>query len=697
MLPLFWVCISLLICGSAAEKVEPYLKYGEGGVAMLSCGYILSHEATFCHSKQAYGCLCLSKVGIASAVGCFAQEGLNSSSVFKYYHHYCLEYYVANFTIDDIEEAYSFFLESGKYVSEIEGFNFSVPVTVPIKLNDTIMKTTKDAYKVFLGNYDHSLYYGAGSIGYWCLIAVIGMIGNWTAIIFPGTRDVFNGTFSKKFRKYVTLPALFRRKKNQQQSVGHVFDCLVPTRLELLAVFGFFWTLFALCAAEIYYVKDDPIFPKKETALTRYIADRTGIIATMLTPLLFLFGGRNNFLQYLTRFKFSTMIMIHRWMGRMIVALAFVHSVGYTWLYVSRGYYAEEMKEKFLIWGVVATTCGGLICFQGLLVLRRYWYEVFLVVHILLAAFWTIGVWYHVVELGYGQFMYATFAVWALDRVVRFARLCYFGFPMAELTLLPDDTLKVEVARPKHWLTIPGGHAWLHFVCPQFYQNHPFTFVESVENENHIVFFCKTKTGITKTLHKKLSKLPDQRMSMRVSVDGPYGETSPVSNHSSAVYIAGGSGIPGIYSEAVSMAKKSKDSNRMTKLIWIVREASSVAGFRKELDALKDTGLITTVYITRPEIVLADTESDEKNKEKDSQERTDCASLIEDLPHIDICTGRPNIDRIVDHEIEDAERSVAFITCGHPLLVDDLRYVVVKKIDETEKRLDFYEQLQVWA
>lgn len=687
-----------------AKYVYNYEFYGLGGQSLYSCGYAMSTIGTFCADADAYECFCTNENAMMTMTGCFAVDNRNVPEVYDFYAHYCLEWYNSTFKPDDLKELYQRYLVEAKNSSEIEGFNVSVAVDVPLLiLNTTYVHMMDEAYKVFLGNYDHSLYYGAGSLAYWALMALIAAVCNWGVVIFPGARDVFNGTFSKMFRKYVTLPALAKRKKSVHQGAFYVFDFLIPSRMESAVIIGFFWFLFIVCAVEIYFVSGDPIFIVKEQALTRYISDRTAIICTLLTPLLLLFGGRNNFLQWVTRWKFSTMIAYHRWIARMVVAMAFIHSVGYTWMYVTEGYYVEEMEEEWLIWGVVATTCGGLICFQALLFLRRRAYEIFLVIHILLAGFWVIGMWFHVCVMGYSQVMYSCFAVWGFDRFVRVVRLLWFGFPKAQLSLLPDNTLKVEVPKPKSWPSIAGGHAWIHFMLPlTFWQSHPFTFIDSVEKSNTIVFFCKVKKGMTATLCTKLQNYPGKTTTMRVAVEGPYGETCPVSNHSSSVYIAGGSGIPGIYSEAVSMAKKSKDSSRKTKLIWIVREVATVAGFQKELSALKELAIETVVYITRESLTAVVEElfvnTDLSSLEKDKEGSMNGLSTLEEtFPHIEFRFGRPDLKQVIVEEISEAANSVAFVTCGHPLLVDDLRYNVVNQIDHTSKRLDFYEQLQVWA
>ena len=55
------------------------------------------------------------------------------------------------------------------------------------------------------------------------------------------------------------------------------------------------------------------------------------------------------------------------------------------------------------------------------------------------------------------------------------------------------------------------------------------------------------------------------------------------------------------------------------------------------------------------------------------------------------------MEQIVKEEVAESLGSTAFITCGHPVMVDDLRYAVSQNLDNGGKRVDFFEQLQVWA
>lgn len=64
--------------------------------------------------------------------------------------------------------------------------------------------------------------------------------------------------------------------------------------------------------------------------LSRYMADRTGIIAYANLPLLWLFAGRNDLLLWLTGWSFSTFNLFHRYVARVATAEAIAHSFGYT-------------------------------------------------------------------------------------------------------------------------------------------------------------------------------------------------------------------------------------------------------------------------------------------------------------------------------------------------------------------------------
>lgn len=384
-------------------------------------------------------------------------------------------------------------------------------------------------------------------------------------------------------------------------------------------------------------------------------------------------------------------------------------------------------SHPYIKWGLLGTVSGIIILVQGMLVLRRNHYELFLLLHIALAFGFILGAYVHVLDLYCLWFYHYCFAIWLFDRLVRIGRLYSFGFPKAKIYLLADEALKVVIPKPENFDVISGGHVFIHFLRPScFWQSHPFTYTKSPNNDNEIIIFMKVKKGVTQHIYNYLLAHPNKVAEIRVAVEGSYGEETPTQAYDSGVFLAGGNGIPGIYAEALHLATTRFNKTRV-KLIWVVREYRSLFWFYEELLALRDINVEVDLYITRPtsyealqefslrfpsernEIVpvssisettsLKDSISSRSYGSIDESEAKDLISKIkQELSFVTFREGRPNIDQIVKDTIKESTGSSAYITCGHPVMVDDLRAAVVNNIDNPQhKRIDYFEQLQVWA
>lgn len=117
---------------------------------------------------------------------------------------------------------------------------------------------------------------------------------------------------------------------------------------------------------------------------------------------------------------------------------------------------------------------------------RRFSYEIFLILHIILAVFIIAGCWYHVVlKWGYNfydNWLYAAIAVWFFDRAVRVLRVLKNGMLYANVTEVGDNYVRVDVPDVR-WVSKPGhvgyvGFPTLHPLRP--WENHPFSINSSV-------------------------------------------------------------------------------------------------------------------------------------------------------------------------------------------------------------------------
>lgn len=744
MFPLRAIFVALLaqtVLGYTLMMPDYYLAAETANYACLGA---ITETATVCDVvdySMLMACVCGEDSGFGSMADCLVRGYDNLSVVIAGFIDQCKT--LGNITMLE-EDFYANYTRTQKLlrnVSDIADFNVSKKVDFPVLLDYTeLVPAYKSGYLLYLRGYNFGIQYGIGLLGYWAGVLLTAAVVNWTIRLFPAITGLFTGRVSSLYRRYITLCATIHRKKAHHQPLGF-FDLLVPSRMESLVVTGFLVLTVALSLVRIEPAKPySAIFPVHSQEITRYVADRTGILVSFVVPLLVLFAGRNNFLQWLTRWNFATFITYHRWVSRIAIILVFIHSVCFTIGDIAAKEYHLRMVEPYMIWGTMACVAGGLIFLQGMMYFRRRSYEIFLLIHIVLALLFIVGAWHHTDVLGYSVFYWATVGVWAFDRAVRFCRLAVFGAPKASVSLMADETLRVVVPKPKHWKSIPGGHAFLHFVMPLcFWQSHPFTFTDSVEKDS-IVLYVKVKGGVTHGVYKRLYNSPGKTAQIRVCVEGPYGEPSSAIAYKNAVFLAGGNGIPGIYSECVDLAKRQNDRQSL-KLVWVVREWKSLSWFFSELKRLEELKIDTTIYVTRPELAsglehfggllgteelevesneeknqseeksknsdikdeVRELDTEEKFKEMDSSsgEKTSPSAIVATikttLKHITFIEGRPSIEQYVGQEIDETNGSVAFVTCGHPLMVDDVRYAVIDNLDKTKYRVEFFEQLQVWA
>ena len=51
--------------------------------------------------------------------------------------------------------------------------------------------------------------------------------------------------------------------------------------------------------------------------------------------------------------------------------------------------------------------------------------------------------------------------------------LVYFALiPIATITLLPGETMRVVISKPKDWIASPGSYVFVSFFTPKYFGNH---------------------------------------------------------------------------------------------------------------------------------------------------------------------------------------------------------------------------------
>lgn len=350
----------------------------------------------------------------------------------------------------------------------------------------------------------------------------------------------------------------------------------------------------------------------KRAEILAYVGYRTGHIAFALLPLTVLFSSRNNVLLWITDWPFSTFLVLHRWVARLCTAHAIVHSITLLAAYVDLGTYYTDVHKPYWIWGIVATLCLVLLLVQSVVWLRRSHYEVFLVLHVLLAVFVIAGCWYHVYYWKgltgvYELWLYMMCAAWFFDRLLRLLWVAKNGLLRATVTDVSADTVRVDIAGVR-WPPAPGRHAYVYFPTLQplrAWENHPFSVIptsmlqDPVQKEEQQLpstndlegghkrginagsaVVAPTDTGATAATtgtdsvsiyvkkHAGITSRLREGAGLPVLVDGPYrGSWSrEVLKCDRVLLIGGGIGITGLLSWA--------HAHPNVKLAWGMREAA---------------------------------------------------------------------------------------------------------------------------
>ncbi len=355
----------------------------------------------------------------------------------------------------------------------------------------------------------------------------------------------------------------------------------VPTRGQAIFIFYLIAVNVILSAAGFSSVQPNSWYPSaagSDGEIISYLSNRFGVLSFANLVLLFLYAGRNNVLLWLTNWSHGTFLLMHRWVAWIATLQAILHSAIYLHIYLHNGTHASESKLPYWIWGIIATLCMSILLPSSILSVRARMYEFFLAWHALLSIFVLAGCYWHILarfsrQWGYENWIYAAIAVWAFDRAMRLLRLARNGIKTAQVTMIDDDYIRVNVEGVSG-----SGHAYLYFptLTWRVWENHPFSVASTVldasetrqskprdggldeeklgssiddssdsgslERRLHpasakigLTFLLRTRSGLTKQLRRHVS-LP-------VLVESAYGPHEDLSGYPVLVCIAGGVGI----------------------------------------------------------------------------------------------------------------------------------------------------------
>jgi predicted ferric reductase len=284
---------------------------------------------------------------------------------------------------------------------------------------------------------------------------------------------------------------------------------------------------------------------------------------------------KNTPLAYLTAYSYESLNPLHQVGGYATIIYALLHAI-LQCVYFNQRHELSALLEKEQISGITAASAFFVILITAIAV-RKLRYELFYVIHILMYMLIIINVALHRPEFATKTVIITIVAgaMWSSDRIFRGSRVLYNSInSQATIHPLPNGGTRIVLRRSSS-RTIPGTHCFLWIPKIRLIETHPFTIVSATPTSLDLVIAAYD--GFTNDLHNYAVKNPG--VSLRASIDGPYGALPNFSKVADKVIlIAGGSGASFTFGVALDIIKKIPESSKISiDFIWAVREQGNAS------------------------------------------------------------------------------------------------------------------------
>ncbi|KAI9886011.1 MAG: hypothetical protein M1823_002178 [Watsoniomyces obsoletus] len=532
--------------------------------------------------------------------------------------------------------------------------------------------------------------------------------------------------FWPNLKKHLIYAPLGKKRHNREIQLSSAINVgTLPSRFHALLLTLCLLSNFAYCAALNYK-------GKSKAEVIAQLRGRSGSLAAVNMMPLFVLAGRNNPLIRLLRVSFDTYNLLHRWMGRMVVLEALVHTGA--WMANNVAAHGWEgvghaiRTSPFVQLGLTGTVAMTFMLLQSPSAVRHAFYETFLHLHQAAALAAVIGVYFHIHmhALPHLQYIQCAIALWFIDRAFRFGRIFYRcwswreGFSTVNVEALPGEACRVTVEIRRPWRHQPGSHVFVYLPGISYHQSHPFSVAwferrsnvsfddldddddngkgrekkrsmttmseleleqPSKQQKAYLSLVIQRRTGMTAKLYDRAAAARGGRLTLRGAVEGPYGALESLKSYGTVVLFAGGIGIthqvPHVR-ELIAGYANGTVATRKVVLVWTVRTTEHLEWVRPWMDEIlqmpgRREVLKILLFVTKP---------------KSPREVISPSATVQMFP------GRPQPEVILDKEIEERIGAMAVTVCGPGALADTVRHATRRRVDVAS--LDFIEEAFTW-
>ncbi|KAL6720364.1 hypothetical protein ACLMJK_002285 [Lecanora helva] len=522
-------------------------------------------------------------------------------------------------------------------------------------------------------------------------------------------------TIWPKIKKQILYAPLRNKRHNREIQLSRAMNVgTIPSRLHTILLLSY------LLSNVIYIVLLHYGNPKPQ--ILAELRGRSGHLAIVNMVPLIVLAGRNSPLIPLLRVSFDTYNLFHRWIGRVVVAHAVVHTIAWA----VNEHTAKGMKgiseglhnSPFLAYGLLATVGFVVIVIQAASIVRHAFYETFLHIHQLLAIAAIVGVKVHCklgVLPGEGYIDWAI-ALWVLDRAARLFRIIYRNISLTHTTRVTVEALDssdvqacrvtINMARP--WRFKPGSHLYIYLPTVSFWMNHPFSIAWSDTHDAYSLddereklsqrkssFVAVTaqqtttmsliiakRTGMTAKLFDKARAAPNGTITTYGLVEGPYGGLDSLHSYGTVVLFAAGVGIThqvGHIRELLEGHAAGTVATQKIVLVWSVKNTETLEWIRPWMDQILQMGnrkqvLKVMLFVTKP---------------RNPREVVSRSETVQMFP------GRCNPSLVLRKEVITRCGAIGVTVCGPGAFADETR-AAVRDVVDTGATVDFVEESFTW-
>lgn len=506
-------------------------------------------------------------------------------------------------------------------------------------------------------------------------------------------------------KRYLTYAPLFRDRHNREWQISDNLSlgCL-PSR-------GHFLLMFSWIVCNLAYCLVLPYESERNIILVN-LRGRCGMLAVLNMIPTVIFALRNNPLIAWLQTPYDTFNLFHRWLGRLTVLEAVLHSGAWVAVTVNQGDWSavkmgilDGPHANSYMAGMVALGAALVISIQAWGPLRHAFYETFLNVHKIMVISFLGGVYVHLKWDNLPQFPWALAIiicyiaeyVWRVWRIVYHNYSRQHGWTEVEAEALDSEATRLTFKLPRPWHPKPGAHVHVYIPSLSWLSSHPFSvawndvrpvaigrpgsisplpmsekdgfdFDRKTQLAGTVSLIVRARGGFTRRLWEKANAQPNRKWYTKGALEGPYGGHDSLKSYGTLILFAGGVGITHqvqYVKDFVEGYNNGTAAARKVVLIWSVPNTEALEWVRPWMDEIlklpgrKDI-LTIRLFITKP-----------RNRD---ETRTRTGSIM-------TFPGRCNPQTVLDKEISERIGAVAVTVCGPGAFADSVRRAVRKRVE----------------